>query len=97
MSADLDLVPVKQRGRIGSQPNAVDPDLGGAVRRPDGRRSGRHPLHDRVTRPHPLPFQDNLAVRSRTYDCLAGGDGVPLAVDFEMDHRLILRIKSSAV
>jgi hypothetical protein len=86
MTADCDLVPMQQRSRIGSQANAIDPYLRFPVCRPDGGSAGRHSLHHGVSRPHPFAFQDHFAVRSRTYDCLAGGDGVPLAVDFEMDH-----------
>jgi hypothetical protein len=50
-----------------------------------------------MPRPYALAFENYRAVQSRAYDCLSGGDGVTLAVDFEMNHQMVPRRKSSAV
>jgi hypothetical protein len=81
---------MEQRGRLGPQSNSIDQDLGPGRGGPYRRGPGSSP-HDRVLGMYPLAGEHHSIVRGRPYDCFTGGDDMPLAVDFEMDHRLIPR------
>jgi hypothetical protein len=81
---------MEERGRLGTQSDSIDQDLGPGRCGPYRRGAGSS-LHHRVLGVHPLAGEHHGTVRGRPYDCLTGGDDVPLAVDFEMDHRLIPR------
>ena len=84
---DGDLVTVQKRRGLRPQANSVDPHLRLGRCRPNRGGARRSGLHYRVPRLHPLTLQHHFIVRRRSDGCLTGGYGVPLAADFEMDHR----------
>jgi hypothetical protein len=85
-----DFVTVEQRSWLGTQPNPIHPNFHPGCRSPNGRAAGAS-LYDSMPGVYTLAFQHHSIIGRRPYDCLTGGDGVPLAVDLEMDHRLIPR------
>ena len=91
MRPDRDLVAMEERRRLGPQADTIHQDLRPCGGRPDCHGPQGGSLENRMPGLHSLAPQHHPAVRGRPYDCFTGGDDMPLAVDFEMDHRLIPR------
>jgi len=83
---ELDFIAVQNWGGVRAMTNAIDPKVGPGVGRTDGKAAVGHPLHDRVTRLDPFPFEYDGTVGCRTYDRLTGSDGHPPAADFKVHH-----------
>src|SRR4051812_1477874 len=80
---------MQERRRFGPEAYSIDQNLGTRFRWPDGSGTLGRALHDGMPGMHALPDEHHRILRRRAYDCITGGDRVPLAADFEMDHRLI--------
>jgi hypothetical protein len=94
MAADGDLVAVQQWSGLGTEANSIHPHVGLSPGGADDGQARLSCLDHGMARLNSLSSEHHAVIRCRPYSCLTGSNGIPLAAEFKVDHRLIPRRKS---
>jgi hypothetical protein len=94
---DLDLVPVQHWSRFVTLPDTVHQQLRTGISPADDGTSVRHSFYDGVPRLHPITGKREGAVRGSADSHFPGGDGIPLAGNFELHHAFGVRCMARSV